>query len=63
MYLLVLYLPLIGSIISGFGGFLIGQKGSSIISTTCIGLTSLISFFIFYEVGILGSICSIKLFT
>lgn len=61
MYLNAIFLPLIGSIISGFGGKLLGYRGSCLISTICCGLSGLISFLIFYEVGLNSSKCVIFL--
>nr|YP_009365184.1 NADH dehydrogenase subunit 5 [Gracilaria changii]ARJ60466.1 NADH dehydrogenase subunit 5 [Gracilaria changii]ART65135.1 Nad5 [Gracilaria changii] len=54
MYLLILLLPLLGSIFSGFFGRFLGHKGSSIISLACVFLSMLMSFIAFYEVGIMG---------
>nr|YP_010199828.1 NADH dehydrogenase subunit 5 [Gracilaria tikvahiae]UAD89836.1 NADH dehydrogenase subunit 5 [Gracilaria tikvahiae] len=54
MYLLILWLPLLGSIFSGFGGRFLGLKGSSIISVVCVFLSMFLSFVAFYEVGLMG---------
>nr|ATG87362.1 NADH dehydrogenase subunit 5 [Gracilaria chouae] len=54
MYLLILWLPLLGSIFSGFGGRFLGHKGSSIISIVCVFLSMFLSFIAFYEVGLMG---------
>nr|YP_010199553.1 NADH dehydrogenase subunit 5 [Crassiphycus birdiae]UAD89411.1 NADH dehydrogenase subunit 5 [Crassiphycus birdiae] len=54
MYLLILWLPLLGSIFSGFLGRFLGHKGSSIISVVCVFLSMLLSFIAFYEVGLMG---------
>jgi NADH-ubiquinone oxidoreductase chain 5 len=62
MYLLVVFLPLLGSIIAGLFGRFIGKQGSIIITTLSVFLSALISFFIFYEVLLCHSICTIKLF-
>lgn len=62
MYLLLVLLPLIGSIIGGFGGRWIGRSGSSLITTTLVGFTALFSWIAFYEVGVLSSPVYIKLF-
>lgn len=61
MYLLVIFFPLIGSILSGFFGRFLGHKGSSIISTGCLFLSFLVSLLIFYEVSLSNSITIIKL--
>lgn len=63
MYFLVIYFPLINFIfISLFGRFL-GRKGSNILSIINMFFTLLISYFIFFEVVIMGSVCFFKLFS
>ena len=59
MYLLILILPLLGSLITGLGGRWLGCKGADIFSIFCILSTTLLSFFIFYEIGFSGIICHI----
>nr|YP_011017032.1 NADH dehydrogenase subunit 5 [Gracilaria hainanensis]WQB61710.1 NADH dehydrogenase subunit 5 [Gracilaria hainanensis] len=54
MYLLILWLPLLGSIFAGFFGRFLGHKGSSFISVTCVSLSMFLSFVAFYEVGFMG---------
>ena len=61
MYLLLIFLPLIGSISSGMFGRFIGPKGSVIITVSCLILTFLLSFFSLYEVAFAGSPVYIKL--
>jgi len=63
MYLLIIFLPLIGTIISGLFGSKIGIEGAKQITISCITLTFLISCFAFYEVGLAGSPCYIELFS
>ncbi|MDO8994991.1 MAG: NADH-quinone oxidoreductase subunit L, partial [Sediminibacterium sp.] len=55
MYLLLVLLPLIGSILAGLFGRFLGRHGASIISTSCVGLTTLFSWIAFYEVGVCDS--------
>jgi len=38
MYLLILIIPLLSSIITGFGGFFLGRRGASIFGPTCLFL-------------------------
>ena len=52
MYLTVLILPLLGSLISGLFGRKIGSSGAQIITTLSIIITTLLSIFIFIEVGL-----------
>ena len=61
MYLNILFLPLISSITSGMFGRKIGPLGASIIPVICLGLTFLISLFIFYEVSLMKCVTYIKL--
>jgi NADH-ubiquinone oxidoreductase chain 5 len=61
MYLNIVFLPLIGSIISGFFGRFIGPYGAGIVTTFCVMSSLFISFFAFYEVGFSEAPCYIKL--
>jgi proton-translocating NADH-quinone oxidoreductase chain L len=61
MYLLIIALPLLGSLFAGFFGRFIGFRGAAIITTSCVLLSGVLSVFAFYEVGLNGSICSIQL--
>nr|YP_009502237.1 NADH dehydrogenase subunit 5 [Porolithon onkodes]ASB29839.1 NADH dehydrogenase subunit 5 [Porolithon onkodes] len=61
MYLLILILPLLGSIIVGFLGRFVGRYGSAIFSTICVVFSLLLSLISFYEVGFLKSVCYIKI--
>ena len=47
---LVIFLPLFGSIISGFFGKLIGSRNSEIITSLFVSISAILSFFIFYKV-------------
>ena len=62
MYLLVIFLSLIGSLLSGFFGRFLGKNGAAFITTLFVSISSLISYFIFYEIVLLNSNCTIKLF-
>jgi len=63
MYLIILLLPFLGSISAGLFGRKLGSNGSAILTTTCLILTFLCSFFAFYEVALLGCCVYIKLIT
>ena len=63
MYLLIIFLPLVGSCFAGLFGRYLGSWGSAIISTNCLFLSLLISFFAFYEVALIGCFVYIKLAT
>ena len=62
MYLLIIFLPLIGFLIASLFSNYISKKGSIFISIFCISISALLSFFIFYEIILCHSICTIKLF-
>jgi NADH-ubiquinone oxidoreductase chain 5 len=62
MYFLVVFLPLLSSVLTGFFGFLIGGKGSVRVSVKLMVLSSLLSVIIFYEVAVGGSFCYLKIF-
>lgn len=55
MYLILVFLPLIGSITAGIFGRKIGPKGSAVVTVICLFITFLTSIFIFYEVALSGS--------
>nr|YP_010377440.1 NADH dehydrogenase subunit 5 [Hemiaulus sinensis]QYB23176.1 NADH dehydrogenase subunit 5 [Hemiaulus sinensis] len=63
MYLILIFLPLIGSITAGLFGRKLGPNGSAIITVSCLMLTFLISLFAFYEVAIIGCPVYINLTT
>ena len=62
MYLLIIFLPLLGTIFSGLLGFKIGAYGAMRITTACMTLTFLLSCIAFYEVALAGSPCYIEFF-
>ena len=47
---LIIFLPLIGSIISGFFGKFIGSRNSEILTSLLVSISSILSFLIFYKV-------------
>jgi NADH-ubiquinone oxidoreductase chain 5 len=51
MYLALIFLPLLGSIISGFFGRKVGISGSQIITCFCVILTTILAILTFFEVG------------
>jgi len=55
MYLLIITLPLLGSLASGFFGRKLGVTGSQIITSTCLFLSSVLITIAFYEVCLSGS--------
>nr|YP_010139027.1 NADH dehydrogenase subunit 5 [Lithodesmium undulatum]QQJ94635.1 NADH dehydrogenase subunit 5 [Lithodesmium undulatum] len=61
MYLLIVFLPLLSSLISGLYGRYLGLKGSSILTVSFLILTFFFSICSFYEVAILNCPTYIKL--
>ena len=55
MYILILILPLLGSLFSGLSGRFIGIKGSEIITCSCLIISSLLMTNAFYEVCLSSS--------
>ncbi len=63
MYLIIIFLPLIGSFVTAFFARFLGKQGACLITTLSIFISTILSFFIFYEVVISHSICSFKIST
>ena len=61
MYLSIIFLPLLSSIICGFLGRFIGKEGASILAPFSIFFCAILSWVIFYEVGLSGSSCFVTL--
>ena len=61
MYLLIVFLPIIGSFVSGFFGRFVGRKGAVLISTGCTMTSSFFSVLCFYEVGLCSCPCYLHL--
>ena len=63
MYLVLVFLPLIGSLTAGLFGRKIGPKGSAITTVILLFVTFSMSVFAFYEVALIGCPTYIKLMT
>jgi NADH-ubiquinone oxidoreductase chain 5 len=63
MYLSIVILPFLAAILSGLFGRGLGVKGVYIINIICLLITTLLSFFAFYEVVICNSPVSVELFS
>lgn len=61
MYLLILFLPLIGSFTAGFFGRKLGSSGAQVVTILCLAGASLLALLAFYEVAICASPVSINL--
>ena len=63
MYLSIFMLPLFGSLIAGGFGRFFGKRGSALISTFCLFVSSFFSIVSFYEVGFAGCPVNLPLFS
>tara|TARA_B110000196_G_C20475494_1_gene355540 strand:+ start:309 stop:500 length:192 start_codon:yes stop_codon:yes gene_type:complete len=63
MYLLIVFLPLLGALFSGFFSFLLGRVGASFLTCFSIFLTFICVCFTFYEVAFMGSSCYVTFIT
>jgi NADH-ubiquinone oxidoreductase chain 5 len=62
MYILILILPLLGSILAGLLGYFFGREGSAFLGTFCLFLSWLLGLFIFFEICLCQSIVDIQLY-
>ena len=62
MYLLILYIPILNSILSIFFGKFLGKNGVSLLTIFSMLVLLLLSFFIFFEVVLSNHVCVLKLF-
>lgn len=62
MYLSLIYLPLLGSIVSGFFGRKVGISGAQLITCTCVVITTILAIISFFEVGLNNTSVSVSLF-
>nr|YP_009412610.1 NADH dehydrogenase subunit 5 [Hibiscus cannabinus]ASK40028.1 NADH dehydrogenase subunit 5 [Hibiscus cannabinus]UKE80274.1 NADH dehydrogenase subunit 5 [Hibiscus cannabinus] len=61
MYLLIVFLPLLGSGVAGFFGRFLGSEGTAIMTTTCVSFSSILSLIAFYEVAPGASACYLRI--
>lgn len=61
MYLVLLLLPILGSIASGFFGRKIGISGSQLTTCTCVIITTILAIIVFIEVGVNNILVTIHL--
>ena len=62
MYLIVLLLPFINAFFLGFCGRLIGTIGSGVLSTICMGSSTLIALLLAYEILVNDAVVHIELY-
>ena len=60
---LIIFLPLIGSIISGFFGKFLGSRSSEILTSLLVSISAIFSFLIFYKVLNENYINNLNIFT
>jgi NADH-quinone oxidoreductase subunit L len=56
MLTLIVFLPLLGAALAGFFGRFLGDRGSQVISCTLLVFSALLSWFVFYDVAIMGNV-------
>jgi NADH-ubiquinone oxidoreductase chain 5 len=62
MYLVIIVLPLLGSIISGFLGRKVGVMGAQLITCCSVIITTFLATIAFFEVGLNNIPVSIQIF-
>ncbi|WP_413204189.1 NADH-quinone oxidoreductase subunit L [Rhodospirillum sp. A1_3_36] len=63
MYAAIVFLPLLGALIAGFGRHALGDKGSQWVTCTGLGIAALLSWYAFFEVAVGGNPTTVTLFT
>lgn len=63
MYAAIVFLPLIGSIIAGFFGRWIGDRGAQLVTCGALIISALLSVIVFYQVGLQGNPVRVELLT
>ena len=63
MYLLLLFFPFLSAFVIGLFGSFLGNALNKFIACFNMFLTTIVAFFIYYEVLLSGCICTFKLFT
>jgi NADH:ubiquinone oxidoreductase subunit 5 (subunit L)/multisubunit Na+/H+ antiporter MnhA subunit len=63
MLLLVIILPLIGSMLAGLFSNVIGRKGAALLTTTFMFLNVILTFYIFYKTSVCDYLYFVKLKT
>ncbi|MDP6709396.1 MAG: proton-conducting transporter membrane subunit, partial [Alphaproteobacteria bacterium] len=63
MYHLIVFLPLLASILAGFGGRWIGDRGAQWVTCVAVSASAILSLFAFSSVAIGGSPVKVELFT
>jgi len=62
-FILIILLPLLGSIVAGLGSFLIGRKGAALVTVSLMLISNFLSYIAYYYVIFKSHICYINLFT
>ncbi len=61
MYQAIVFLPLVGFLIAGLFGRAIGARASEVVTTSLLGISALLSWFAFYQVGYAGRGTTVEL--
>ncbi|MGU9980700.1 NADH-quinone oxidoreductase subunit L [Phreatobacter sp. HK31-P] len=62
MYQAIVFLPLVGFLIAGLFGRALGARASEIVTTSLLGISALLSWVAFYQVGYAGQGTTVELF-
>ena len=63
MFHVIVFLPILASIIAGFGGRWIGDRGAQWVTCGAISISALLSLYAFYDVAIQGNVARLDVFT
>jgi NADH-quinone oxidoreductase subunit L len=63
MYAAIVFLPLLGAIIAGFGGRMLGDRGSQIVTCGAMGLSAIFGIILFFDVAVNHHPVTVELFT
>jgi len=63
MYVLIVFLPLIAAMLAGFGGRQLGVRGSQLVTSGAVGISAILSWVAFYQVGFNAAATTVELFT
>ncbi len=61
IYILIVFLPLIGALIAGLFGRMIGPRPAEYVTTTCLVIAAALSWFVFIQVGFNGETARVPL--
>ena len=60
MYLLIVFLPIVGCLAAGVLGRFLGERGAALVTTLSVFFSAIFSFLAFYEVALSASTCTLR---